>query len=213
MTLGERASSGDPALSRVQNARRRVLAVLFIVSVGALSMTRPAFAPGSFANGALFALGTGMIGLAIFIRFWASLYIAERKQRELVRGGPYAHVRNPLYLGTLFGVLGAGLVLGSLLIGVTATIVTCLVFHRVILHEERVLHGNFGAEFNRYCREVPRWRPLPGRQSQPSTLDVHVATVMRALAEALVFMAAIAVGPLVQAFRARDLTGLGLVLF
>ena len=55
----------------------------------------------------LAGLVLGLVGEAI--RIWASGHI--EKTRVLATGGPYAHTRNPLYLGST--LMGAGIALAS----------------------------------------------------------------------------------------------------
>ena len=114
--------------------------------------------PGRLTAGAVLAL----IGLGI--RAWAAGTI--RKDRELSVGGPYAHTRNPLYLGSFF--LGLGLTLaGGHWIWPAAFLVFYLtVYGRTLAYEREVLTGLFGEAYEAYCRAVPAvvprltpWRP------------------------------------------------------
>jgi len=82
---------------------------------------------------------------------------------RLVVLGPYRHVRNPMISGVLSVLLGEGLVLGS-----PAVLILALVFFGVNatyipLVEERGLIERFGADYETYRRNVPRWiaRPSP----------------------------------------------------
>jgi protein-S-isoprenylcysteine O-methyltransferase Ste14 len=80
---------------------------------------------------------------------------------RLVVLGPYRHVRNPMISGVLSVLLGEGLVLGS-----PAVLILALVFFGVNatyipLVEERGLIERFGADYETYRRNVPRWIPRP----------------------------------------------------
>jgi hypothetical protein len=79
--------------------------------------------------------------------------------RHLVVSGPFRHVRNPGYVSVLGMVVGQGLVLGNL--AVIAWALGLLAgFHAfVVLYEEPTLRRQFGAEYEEYCRRVPRWLP------------------------------------------------------
>lgn len=79
--------------------------------------------------------------------------------RRLVVRGPYARVRNPMYIGAGVALVGASLVYRSLaLLGFAAAFF--LVTHLfVVLYEEPVLRRSFGAEYESYCRRVRRWWP------------------------------------------------------
>lgn len=79
--------------------------------------------------------------------------------KKLVVAGPYRVVRNPMYWAVLFVMLGESAVLHFALLaawGLTFFAGTCLF---VLLYEERVLRSSFGAEYEQYCRSVPRWFP------------------------------------------------------
>ena len=78
---------------------------------------------------------------------------------QLVVTGLYRYVRNPMYVGVVMVVLGQGLVIGSLavLAYAAALLMTFHVF--VMAYEEPKLRQTFGAEYERYCRNVSRWIP------------------------------------------------------
>ena len=75
--------------------------------------------------------------------------------------GFYRYVRNPMYLGFFTGWVGLWVVFGRA--SRTALEVACVavaaVFLFVMLYEEPTLRRMFGAEYEEYCRTVPRWLP------------------------------------------------------
>lgn len=84
--------------------------------------------------------------------------------RRLVVNGPFRFCRNPGYVAVLAMLVGQALVLGSgrLLLYAVAVAAAFHVF--VVTYEEPTLRRTFGAEFEAYCRRVPRWLPrLPAR--------------------------------------------------
>jgi protein-S-isoprenylcysteine O-methyltransferase Ste14 len=79
--------------------------------------------------------------------------------RHLVVGGPFRHVRNPAYVCVLAMLAGQALLFGSVAVLIYAAIMA-LGFHLfVVLFEEPTLRATFGAEYEAYCRRVPRWIP------------------------------------------------------
>jgi protein-S-isoprenylcysteine O-methyltransferase Ste14 len=82
---------------------------------------------------------------------------------RLVQGGAYSLVRNPMYVGNFFLLMGLALASNSwvfVLIGVPLA----LFMHRAIIAaEENFLRNKFGAEFEAYCASVPRWVPRLSR--------------------------------------------------
>jgi protein-S-isoprenylcysteine O-methyltransferase Ste14 len=79
--------------------------------------------------------------------------------RNLVVTGSFRYLRNPGYLGVLSLIVGQGLYFGSGGILIYAAGVA-LAFHLfVVLYEEPELRRRFGAEYEAYRRQVPRWIP------------------------------------------------------
>jgi protein-S-isoprenylcysteine O-methyltransferase Ste14 len=79
--------------------------------------------------------------------------------KKLVVEGPYRVVRNPMYWGVGSVVLGEAVVFHSLALAELAAVFAVGVTLFVLLYEEPALRRKFGAEFEEYCRRVPRWLP------------------------------------------------------
>jgi protein-S-isoprenylcysteine O-methyltransferase Ste14 len=97
----------------------------------------------------------GLLGL--LVRGWAAGSI--RKEAELCTWGPYAHVRNPLYLGSL--LLGTGITLaGGSLVWVGLFLAFYLtVYTRTIAGEVSLLTELFGERYTEYSERVPGFVP------------------------------------------------------
>lgn len=78
---------------------------------------------------------------------------------HLVTDGPYAVVRNPLYLGN--GLIAAGLCLVAHVrwLMVAGPLGCALLYFVVVLHEEQVLRDKLGQPYLAYCQAVPRFWP------------------------------------------------------
>lgn len=76
---------------------------------------------------------------------------------QLVTKGPYAHLRNPMYLGLIMAAIG------SLLIFKTWTTFFLAVFSPFVAirakREEQALAVEFGRQYLDYCSQVPGWFP------------------------------------------------------
>lgn len=105
----------------------------------------------------LYALGVCLIALGQAVRFWASGHI--RKQEQLATSGPYAYVRHPLYLGSLLINLGWGAMVGRAEWAALLVVAYFLTHWPTMQAEERFLRQRFGAEYEDYCRRVPRLLP------------------------------------------------------
>ena len=83
--------------------------------------------------------------------------------RRLVVRGPYRFVRNPMYLGAGLALAGAAIVYGSAGLAAYAAGFLLAMHAFVVAYEEPTLRATFGEDYERYCREVRRWRPGRGR--------------------------------------------------
>jgi len=104
-------------------------------------------------------LGLPLAVLGEAIRVWASGHI--EKTRRLATGGPYAHSRNPLYLGSLLIALGVALACASPWV-VLAVAASFLAFYPSVVREESAFPaGRFPEEHAAWSAAVPTFWPRP----------------------------------------------------
>lgn len=110
------------------------------------------------------------------IRFWGVHHIGAisrtRSERlgPLIDSGPFAHVRNPLYIGNV--LLWVGFALSARLpwLAPVIFVLLALEYHAIVRWEEQLLASRMGAPYVDYLTRVPRWLPsLTG--STTSRLD------------------------------------------
>ena len=92
----------------------------------------------------------------LWLRAYASGYV--KKNRELTITGPYAHTRNPLYLGSMLIAAGFAVALLSWPVALVLAVGFTVIYVPVIASEERFLRATFPG-FDAYCRRVPRLIP------------------------------------------------------
>jgi len=125
------------------------------------------------AQSLLIGLPVALAGLSL--RAWAAGCLA--KNQQLARSGPYAHVRNPLYAGTL--LVAAGLVIASrnLWLGILFAAVFAFVYLPVIQLEEQHLRRLF-PDYADYAAHVPallpRLTPAAEKNSQPFRVSLYL---------------------------------------
>ena len=85
--------------------------------------------------------------------------IPATKPAVLVTDGWYARTRNPLLLGVVTILLGEAVLFLSPALGGYTLAYWAWLTTFVILREESDLRQAFGAGFDAYCKEVPRWIP------------------------------------------------------
>jgi protein-S-isoprenylcysteine O-methyltransferase Ste14 len=92
----------------------------------------------------------------LWLRGYAAGYV--KKNSELTITGPYAHVRNPLYLGSILIAAGFAVALMSWPFAAVLLGFFLLIYVPVIASEEAFLRDEF-LEFEWYCARVPRLIP------------------------------------------------------
>lgn len=117
----------------------------YVVGAAVLALSHPG--PRSLL------LGLPMALCGESLRIWASGHID--KTRSLATGGPYAHTRNPLYLGSLLMALGVAVASASpWVLGLAAAYL--LAFYPGVMREEAAfLRDKFPAEYDAWAAAVP----------------------------------------------------------
>lgn len=104
-----------------------------------------------------FALTVVGLGFALWARFaigrnWGSL-ITVQEGHKVVRSGPYAIVRHPIYSGFMLATFGTAIVFGEVA-GLVATALVVLSWGYKSRLEEHYMIEQFGAEYEQYRHEV-----------------------------------------------------------
>src|SRR5436190_7880464 len=116
----------------------------------------------------LVAAGIAVTAAGELIRLWGVHHIGAisrtRSDRlgPLIDTGPFALVRNPLYVGNI--LLWVGFALSARLVWLAPVIVLLLAFeyHAIVRWEETLLTTRLGDPYRRYMTHVPRWIPRIG---------------------------------------------------
>jgi len=114
-------------------------------------------------NEASIRAGIGYIIAGLLIRLWSNGYAI--KNDKLTTSGPYAFVRNPLYLGTFLIAIGFVLVLKSdpeifeWVAGGIFLLALSFMYYRTIKAEQGMLSAKFKDAYKDYCKHVPAMIP------------------------------------------------------
>lgn len=141
---------------RLKNFRGRYF-VWFLLGVLVLLTSRPT--PQSLGLGSL------VLAAGVLLRGWGAGFLV--KNDELTTAGPYAHLRHPLYAGTL--LVGAGFAIGvggwwtPAVLGLLAAWFFGAYFPRKDRVEGERLESRYGEDYARYRAAVPAlWPRFPG---------------------------------------------------
>lgn len=101
--------------------------------------------------------GFGVIIAGLLVRFWAAGYI--KKIRELTTSGPYAFVRNPLYVGNFLIGLGFCLFVNNIYLSGIYILLFTFFYLGTMKKEEILLTQLFGDAYIEYKKAVPLFLP------------------------------------------------------
>ena len=107
-------------------------------------------------DGASLSIGLPVSLAGLVLRAWAAGHL--EKNRDLAQSGPYAHVRNPLYLGTLTVAAGFAIASHRWELGALFAVVFGLIYLPVVELEEQHLRNLFPS-YESYAQRVPRLLP------------------------------------------------------
>ncbi|MGH8782713.1 methyltransferase family protein [Paraburkholderia sp.] len=159
-----RASSGTKQTVRRESDLSRRLQALPLILGGALIVLPPvAFGLRSNADdfGWLQTVGLAVLAAGLAFTVWARLHLGTnwsvsvtlKDAHELIRTGPYALVRHPIYTGCLLGVIGSALIRGEWPGVIGFALIFASLAYKVRV-EEHWLSEYFGEGYRVYRREV-----------------------------------------------------------
>ena len=159
-----------------------------------------------FENASVITLLIGFVIALIgeSIRLWGVSWAGSETRTTggvggsfLVISGPFAHVRNPLYVGNILLYFGLGVMSWALFpyLQIIAIIFFIVQYRFIVKEEESYLIKTFGDDYKKYCENVPRfgWRikaykdssiPQPefifskGLKSETRTLQAFISVAL-----------------------------------
>jgi protein-S-isoprenylcysteine O-methyltransferase Ste14 len=157
------ASAGVKAVQRRESPASRAAHIVPLVLAAVLLWMKPIagggvlfgrFLPQSYTA---YWLGTLLLALGLGFSVWARVCIGRnwsatvtvKQGHELIRHGPYALVRHPIYTGLLLAFIGSAIVRGEWR-GVLAVLIVLAALWRKLRLEERWMGETFGDEYRRY---------------------------------------------------------------
>jgi protein-S-isoprenylcysteine O-methyltransferase Ste14 len=147
----------EPVHALFNNAALRKTLVRFRIVLGIAVLVLLFWQLGWRAENFWLAFAVSMVGE--FIQLWC--FAALDKNAALAFRGPYSLVRNPMYLGRYFIVLGLLLLVDSGRLAVIIGYTVIYVFYMVnrVKREEALLKEVFGQSYADYCAEVRPFLP------------------------------------------------------
>ena len=145
-------------------ARRIRVPLGFVFAAGYIWLARP--------TPVFIVIGSCIAVEGLFIRALASGHV--EKNEVLATSGPYAHTRNPLYLGSIVLAIGFFITARSCWLPLIAAAMLLVIYVPVIRSEEAFLRTRF-LEFDEYAAHVPRLFPrVRPYERRPASFSWHL---------------------------------------
>jgi protein-S-isoprenylcysteine O-methyltransferase Ste14 len=111
-------------------------------------------------------LGAALAVAGVAFAIWARRHIGKnwsgtvtiKKEHELIRAGPYAHIRHPIYTGMLLAVVGTAIAIGEYR-ALVALALLLIGFIAKAKREESFLATKFGPSFDEHRRRTGFFLP------------------------------------------------------
>jgi protein-S-isoprenylcysteine O-methyltransferase Ste14 len=146
-------------------------ALFFLLAPGATAGLIPWWLTGWEVNevwlparvaGAVLLAGGVLVLVSAFVRFvveGVGTPAPVAPTEQLVVGGLYRYVRNPMYLAVAATIVGQALLLGQPILLAWAAVFLAVTATFVHVYEEPALRQRYGAQYEAYCEAVPGWWP------------------------------------------------------
>jgi protein-S-isoprenylcysteine O-methyltransferase Ste14 len=113
-----------------------------------------------------FRIAAPFVISGILLRLWASAHVD--KNNRLTTSGPYAYLRNPLYVGSFLIGLGIAITSSNLYLIGYFIVFFSAIYYGTIRREEKHLKDKFGSPYINYLQNVssviPHLKPYPNRE-------------------------------------------------
>jgi protein-S-isoprenylcysteine O-methyltransferase Ste14 len=128
----------------------------------------------------LLSAGVAVTAAGELIRLWGVHHIGAisrtRSDRlgPLVAAGPFALVRNPLYIGNIALWAGFSVTAGLLWLAPVVVLLLACEYHAIVRWEETLLETRLGDSYRQYAARVHRWLPSwmgPARSESAGTFS------------------------------------------
>ncbi len=139
----------------------------FFAGFGGAHVALPLFSPAALAGALMVLL---LMGGSLYLFAASSSALGEnwsfeartRDDHQLIKSGPYARLRHPIYLGMMLFLLGLAVAMGhwlQLIVALPVFLAGTLIRTKI---EDRMLEEQFGGAFRDYARTTPALVPRLG---------------------------------------------------
>ncbi len=123
-----------------------------------------------YSNPNIYSILLGIVFVVIgeFIRIWANSWAGSETRTTggvggtfLIVSGPYAYIRNPLYIGNVIIYFGHGIISYAIFpyLQILALAYFLFQYYHIVKEEEKFLAEKFSDQYKDYCNKVNRFLP------------------------------------------------------
>ncbi len=134
--------------------------------------------------------GYFLIALCAMGRLYSTAFLGGHKNDTLITYGAFSVVRNPLYFFSLTGMTGIAFISAHVLIIFVVPLFFAVLYHFLILREEKFLMQKFGAQYEVYMKSTPRLIPNLKLYSAPEKIETVPKYLNKAFKDAIWWFAA-----------------------
>lgn len=87
------------------------------------------------------------------------VFVQTRQVPSVIRMGPFAYVRHPIYLASILLYVGLSVMTFSIA-SFFMTAVAAVWYNFAAAYEEKLLLNKYGKDYSEYMKKVPRWIPI-----------------------------------------------------
>lgn len=141
-------------------------------------------------------VGTLMIVAGAGFRLYTCAFMSEDLQDSvgsdyLITTGPFALIRNPLYLANLVVIFGSIFYAKVVILGLPMIGFFLIQYYCITKYEEKTLLAKFGDDYQRYMERVPAWIPLNMPVADDITMPPNIAAAFRSEKKSLTAIACV----------------------
>ena len=165
---GPESRTGDRLKRGLARIGRSMFGLRLEIGLGVTAIVAPFVRPTIAKKPSelcLKAAGLCLVLTGLGVRAWAAGFAGRHTRSSNIEGsklataGPYAHVRNPIYLGSVILGFGMVLLIGDRRLWAPCALTFLGLYFGLIPAEEEFLSQKFQGEYEAYRRHVPRLLP------------------------------------------------------
>lgn len=204
MTTTER-----PKLLKARQLHSRMFGVAALIL---FCGTSPALANDSLIRLVMVWVGYLLVIVGAFGRVYCSAFIGGRKNKRVIRSGPFSVVRNPLYVFSFIATVGIGLQSGMWSVALLLAVSYALYYPLVVAKEEAFLKHKFDESYDVYLHEVPRWMPNFKLWQEPVETECKPKYIRDTIRDACAFFLPFPLFTIIALLQANDILPVWLTL-